>query len=70
MFVLPVKFQMIKQVKFFESLNSSNVTTKVSKIDDSTSGECLVLITPDNERTMNTYLGSQVYYVKKIYLKA
>ena len=43
---------------FVESLNSSNVTTKVSEINDSTSGECLVLITPDNERTMNTYLGS------------
>ena len=42
---------------FVESLNSSNVTTKVSEINESTSGECLVLITPDNERTMNTYLG-------------
>ena len=44
--------------KFIESLNNSNVVTNISQVNDSTSGECLVLITPDNERTMNTYLGS------------
>ena len=43
---------------FIESLNNSNVITNISQINSSSSGECLVLITPDNERTMNTYLGS------------
>ena len=50
---------------FIESLNNSNVKTNISQIDDSTSGECLVLITPDNERTMNTYLGSSSLLCKK-----
>ena len=50
---------------FVESLNKANVTTNISQIDDSTSGECLVLITPDNERTMNTYLGSSSLLCKE-----
>ena len=43
---------------FIECLNKSGVETFISKLDKNKSGECLVLITPDNERTMNTFLGS------------
>ena len=43
---------------FIECLNKSGVETFITKLDNNKSGECLVLITPDNERTMNTFLGS------------
>ena len=43
---------------FITSLINSGVDSYINKIDKQQSGECLVLITPDNERTMNTYLGS------------
>ena len=43
---------------FIECLNKSGVETFISKLENNKSGECLVLITPDNERTMNTFLGS------------
>ena len=43
---------------FINCLNESGVDAHVAKIKDQRSGECLVLITPDNERTMNTFLGS------------
>ncbi len=43
---------------FINCLINSGVESYVNKITDQKSGECLVLITPDNERTMNTYLGS------------
>ena len=43
---------------FITSLVDSGVDSIISKTDQQQSGECLVLITPDNERTMNTYLGS------------
>ena len=45
-------------INFINCLNESGVDAHVSKIKDQRSGECLVLITPDNERTMNTFLGS------------
>ncbi|MBT5116937.1 MAG: adenosine kinase [Gammaproteobacteria bacterium] len=45
-------------LNFINCLNQSGVNTVIPKINDQKSGECLVLITPDNERTMNTYLGS------------
>ena len=44
--------------KFIASIENSGIYSDVKKIDSGNSGECLVLITPDNERTMNTYLGS------------
>jgi len=44
--------------KFIKSIEDSGIHSDVKKIDSGSSGECLVLITPDNERTMNTYLGS------------
>ena len=47
--------------KFFtDDLNSNNVEYGVSvKFDSSnfSTGHCIVLVTPDGERTMNTYLG-------------
>tara|TARA_B100001564_G_scaffold359583_1_gene381941 strand:- start:343 stop:1335 length:993 start_codon:yes stop_codon:yes gene_type:complete len=43
---------------FISSLIDSGVDSYINKTDKQQSGECLVLITPDNERTMNTYLGS------------
>ena len=43
---------------FIKCLVDSDVQSYVNKTKDQQSGECLVLITPDNERTMNTYLGS------------
>ena len=43
---------------FIECLNESGVETFINKLNQNRSGECLVLITPDNERTMNTFLGS------------
>ena len=47
--------------KFFtDDLNSNNVEFGVSEKFDSSylsTGHCIVLVTPDGERTMNTYLG-------------
>jgi sugar/nucleoside kinase (ribokinase family) len=43
---------------FITCLTDSGVESFVNKTEQQQSGECLVLITPDNERTMNTYLGS------------
>lgn len=46
---------------FIECLIDSGVHTFIGKSDEHKSGECLVLITPDHERTMNTFLGSSEY---------
>ncbi len=46
---------------FIECLNNSNVKTFIGRSDKNKSGECLVLITPDHERTMNTFLGASEY---------
>ena len=43
---------------FITCLIDSGVESFVNQTEQQQSGECLVLITPDNERTMNTYLGS------------
>jgi len=50
---------------FIDSLVASGVDTYVNKTNREQSGECLVLITPDNERTMNTYLGSSAFLNEK-----
>ena len=45
---------------FSNDMNSHNVEFKVSEKIDSTkfsTAHCIVLVTPDGERTMNTYLG-------------
>ena len=44
--------------KFISSIEEAGIYSDVCKVDSDISGECLVLITSDNERTMNTYLGS------------
>ncbi len=44
--------------KFISSIEEAGIYSDVHKIKSDISGECLVLITSDNERTMNTYLGS------------
>jgi sugar/nucleoside kinase (ribokinase family) len=43
---------------FIDCLIESGINTFVEQSNENQSGECLVLITPDNERTMNTFLGS------------
>ncbi|MBH44121.1 MAG: hypothetical protein CMD88_01505 [Gammaproteobacteria bacterium] len=43
---------------FIKSLEKIGVNTKIIKSNMYETGECLVLITDDNERTMYTYLGS------------
>jgi sugar/nucleoside kinase (ribokinase family) len=50
---------------FINSLVASGVDSYVAKIKKEKSGECLVLITSDNERTMNTYLGSSALLDEK-----
>lgn len=44
---------------FLNDLSASGVTTNLSpdNLDDGHTGKCIVLITPDAERSMNTYLG-------------
>ena len=42
---------------FIDSLNNSGVRVDINQVDNGITGECLVLITPDHERTMYTYLG-------------
>ncbi len=44
--------------KFISSIEEAGIHSDVRKVQSDISGECLVLITSDNERTMNTYLGS------------
>ena len=44
---------------FFESLSKAGLETNLSARDRSTghTGKCMVFVTPDADRTMNTYLG-------------
>jgi len=42
---------------FHADTQAAGVTTKSEDLADGTTGKCLVMITPDAERTMNTYLG-------------
>ena len=45
-------------VKFAEGLAKENVHFKISQsLADKYTGRCLILVSPDAERTMNTYLG-------------
>lgn len=44
--------------KFFHhDTQAAGVTTRANDLPNGTTGKCLVMITPDAERTMNTYLG-------------
>ena len=42
---------------FEESLKFVGMQSAIKQVDSGMSGECIVLITPDHERTMYTYLG-------------
>ena len=42
---------------FLSELGHNNVETSSQEKTSGTSGQCLIMITPDAERTMNTYLG-------------
>ena len=42
---------------FLSELGHNNVETSSQEKTTGTSGQCLIMITPDAERTMNTYLG-------------
>ena len=42
---------------FINSLKSIGVGVNIHQVDNGITGECLVLITPDHERTMYTHLG-------------
>ena len=42
---------------FEESLKFVGMQSAIKQVDTGTTGECIVLITPDHERTMYTYLG-------------
>ncbi len=44
---------------FLNDLNASGVTTNLAKgaLDTGHTGKCIVLVTPDAERSMNTFLG-------------
>ena len=42
---------------FEESLKFVGVQSAIKQVDNGITGECIVLITPDRERTMYTYLG-------------
>ena len=43
---------------YMKDLAEAGVTTKLDKIkDDGVTGKCMVMVTEDAERTMNTYLG-------------
>lgn len=42
---------------YLNGLSSANVQTSSSSMSDGETGTCVVLVTPDSERTMQTYLG-------------
>ncbi len=42
---------------YLEQLGRDNIDTNVTSREDGASGRCLVMISPDAERTMHTYLG-------------
>lgn len=42
---------------FHHDTQAAGVMTKSDSLPDGTTGKCLVMITPDAERTMNTFLG-------------
>ena len=54
--------------RFFQhDTQSAGVTTPDLPLPEGTTGKCLVMITPDAERTMNTYLGiSETFSVEEL----
>ena len=45
---------------YSNDLEEAGVTFQNANFDDGTTGKCLVLVTPDADRTMNTFLGASV----------
>lgn len=52
---------------FYNELLKYNIGTNLSanSLEDGHTGSCLVLVTPDADRTMNTHLGISEYFSKK-----
>lgn len=50
---------------FVNDLNQAGVTFHEEQAQPGTTGKCLVMITPDAERSMNTYLGASVDYTTR-----
>jgi len=46
--------------KFADSLKDMNVNYETKPLSGGSTGRCMILVTPDGERTMNTYLGAAV----------
>lgn len=44
-------------VHYKQEMDALGVDTNLGELPEGTTGKCLVMITPDAERTMNTYLG-------------
>ena len=42
---------------YLQGLNEAGIQTTPKSISDGVTGTCMVLISPDSERTMHTYLG-------------
>ncbi len=47
---------------YLEQLGHHNIDTNIGSREDGTSGRCVVMISPDAERTMHTYLGVSVNF--------
>lgn len=52
---------------FFNEMRRNQIDTNLSfeSLEEGTTGSCLVLVTPDADRTMNTHLGISEYFSKK-----
>ena len=46
--------------KFADSLKDMGVDYDTKPLSDGSTGRCMILVTPDGERTMNTFLGAAV----------
>ena len=56
---------------FLKELGDNNIRTNIHPKTTGISGQCLIMVTPDAERTMNTYLGvSSDLSISEIDLKA
>jgi len=46
--------------RFADSLKDMGVNYETAPLPNGSTGRCMILVTPDGERTMNTYLGAAV----------
>lgn len=49
--------------RYIENLAKSGTVSNVVRTDDAPTGTSIILLTPDSERTMNTYLGANRMYL-------